>query len=501
MDLSTSSATRLRTQQLPVNFVIGGDDEPLATARLTAVSNRPAMTVNQVNDKAANIIKRFFQKVIARKVYLEMFSTFPEFMAHNSCHFCRPSVNTLEYLKGTSRENIVELRDEVGPLSEQEENLCRAILHTHIRYRHQTNNALDSQGRLNLYSHSMLKRLKIPFISDRLKEDANDFNHRDFVSFAMEFSKPPGNNRLIANTTHNGTDFGAIAYLIDEHHPGARYGYMTLTDHLDSALPLSRYHEHQEMVYCFPICALERDRAMCEVDEQEVAIYTPADMKQALSLSTVLFLRRSADTAFKNFAYAALANSIELDRILNFLFQSEFHIPRMVSTDRYQKYRFRLPALEEIARFPHPMLVDEHIRDKADALRLIIVAIHAHNTKTVLHLLDKYDFTADDFLPDNPILDDPRLHLYGSEIPYALTRSPGYDLFVLTTLLERKLIDPNYQFRQKRAGKTMLANAIDCRSIRLVMLLLEHGADITLLPFDYQRALPLIGISGYIPAS
>ncbi len=501
MDLSNSSATSLHTSTLPVSFVIGGADEPLVTSGLKAVSNRPVTPVEQGRDNAANTIKRFFQKVVARKVYLELFGACPQFVANHPCEFCRPSADTLECLKNKSHENILELRQKAGPLSEQEKNLCRAIRGTHVRYRHQTHCALDSHGQLNLYSHTMLRRKKIPFIGDQLKEEPSGANHRDFVSFGMEFSKPVDNTRLIANTTHNGTDYGGTAYLIDEQHPGARYGYMTLTDHIYSGLPLSKYHEHQEMLYCFPLCALERDREMCEVDDLDVPIFTPSDMKEALSLSTVLFLRRSGDDAFKHFAYTARADSIELDRMLNFLFQSEFHIPRMLSTDRYQKYRFRSPTFEEIALFSHPLLVNEHIQTREDALRLIVVAIHAHRTKVVLQLLNRYVFFPEDFQPDNPILDDPRLLLYGSEIPYVLTRFPGHDLSVLTMLLERKLIDSNYRFRHKRIGLTMLANAIDCRSVRLIMLLLIHGADISLLPLDYQRSLSLLGIRWIIPAS
>ncbi|EFZ2109824.1 T3SS effector OspC family protein, partial [Shigella flexneri] len=37
-------------------------------------------------------------------------------------------------------------------------------------------------------------------------------------------------------------DFGANAYIIDHDSP---YGYMTLTEHFDNAIPPVFYHEHQ----------------------------------------------------------------------------------------------------------------------------------------------------------------------------------------------------------------------------------------------------------------
>ncbi|END1142527.1 T3SS effector OspC family protein, partial [Shigella sonnei] len=48
--------------------------------------------------------------------------------------------------------------------------------------------------------------------------------------------------KLPLNKTHHTVDFGANAYIIDHDSP---YGYMTLTDHFDNAIPPVFYHEHQ----------------------------------------------------------------------------------------------------------------------------------------------------------------------------------------------------------------------------------------------------------------
>lgn len=79
----------------------------------------------------------------------------------------------------------------------------------------------------------------------------------------------------------------------------------------------------------------------------DVPIYTAEHMKEAMALHLIDFIRFSQDHEFKNAVLNNSLNGFELDRLLNFVFQAEFHIPRLLSTTDYKKVVLRPMKLEE----------------------------------------------------------------------------------------------------------------------------------------------------------
>ncbi|HGB0135206.1 TPA: type 3 secretion system effector OspC2, partial [Shigella sonnei] len=151
---------------------------------------------------------------------------------------------------------------------------------------------------------------------------------------------------LPLNKTHHTVDFGANAYIIDHDSP---YGYMTLTDHFDNAIPPVFYHEHQSFFLDnFKEVVDEVSRYVHgNQGKTDVPIFNTKDMRLGIGLHLIDFIRKSKDQRFREFCYNKNIDPVSLDRIINFVFQLEYHIPRMLSTDNFKKIRLRDISLED----------------------------------------------------------------------------------------------------------------------------------------------------------
>ncbi|MCW2254702.1 hypothetical protein M2263_000793 [Providencia alcalifaciens] len=162
--------------------------------------------------------------------------------------------------------------------------------------------------------------------------------------FGIEFSDDK--SQLPLNTKHTTIDYGANAYIINEQYP---YGYLALTEHFDNQVPPAFLHEHQNFISQFSEVRNEIERYIYgENGRHDIPIYNTKDMKVALGLHLIDFLRHSHDVKFKVLALNEDLNSQGLDHVLNFVFQPEFHVPRMVSTTNFKKVKLRELSLEKL---------------------------------------------------------------------------------------------------------------------------------------------------------
>nr|WP_253073680.1 T3SS effector OspC family protein [Sodalis ligni] len=99
---------------------------------------------------------------------------------------------------------------------------------------------------------------------------------------------------------HSNSDFGANAYLVEARFP---YGYMTLTDHLHNHQVPPSTHEHQDFVQQFPQAKFEAFRLIHgERGVHDVPMYNSKDMRLALGLHLINFIRSSEDAVLRNSA-------------------------------------------------------------------------------------------------------------------------------------------------------------------------------------------------------
>ncbi|SVG72297.1 OspC3 [Shigella sonnei] len=70
-------------------------------------------------------------------------------------------------------------------------------------------------------------------------------------------------------------------------------------------------------------------------------------MRLGIGLHLIDFIRKSKDQGFREFCYNKNIDPVSLDRIINFVFQLEYHIPRMLSTDNFKKIKLRDISLED----------------------------------------------------------------------------------------------------------------------------------------------------------
>ncbi|SFN55866.1 OspC protein [Izhakiella capsodis] len=101
-------------------------------------------------------------------------------------------------------------------------------------------------------------------------------------------------------------------------------------------------HEHKEFIAQFSEVRNEIYRRVHgDKGTKDTPIFNSKDMKLALGLHLIDFLRNSNDTEFKRFAMNKELDDKNLDKILNFVFQPEFHVPRMVSTYIFKEVKLR----------------------------------------------------------------------------------------------------------------------------------------------------------------
>ncbi|EKT62970.1 hypothetical protein OOA_05821 [Providencia burhodogranariea DSM 19968] len=329
---------------------------------------------NSVIDKSANIIKDCFRKIIADKSYNKMFSQGAYFKKLGTdlpeCSAGKPSLYSLQHLNKLSKNYLTKIKENTKNLTPQEKNLLSKVVNTHLHFRHQSNANLSGET-LNIMSNHRLQTKNISTASNTYSEDIQYLSNHDFVFFGIEFSDDK--SQLPLNTKHTTINYGANAYIINEQYP---YGYLTLTDHFDNQVPPAFLHEHQNFISHFSEVRNEIERYIYgENGRYDIPIYNTKDMKIALGMHLIYFLRNSSDVNFKALALNEDLNSKGLDHVLNFVFQPEFHVPRMVSTTNFKKVQLRDISLFDAIKASNVEEISKQIESKKDACDVMKMSI------------------------------------------------------------------------------------------------------------------------------
>lgn len=420
---------------------------------------------NSAIDKSANIIKDCFRQIIADKSYNKMFSQGTYFKKLGTDLPERPagksSLYSLQHLNKISKSYLTKIKEKTGNLTPQEKNLLSKVVNTHLHFRHQSNANLSGET-LNIMSNDKLRARDISAASNTYLQDIKYLSNHDFVFFGVEFSEDK--SKLPLNTKHTNTDYGANAYIIEGQHP---YGYLTLTDHLDNLIPPAFTHEHKKFVSKFSKVRNEIERHIHgENGIHDIPIYNTKDMKVALGLHLIDFLRNSVDKKFKKFTLSKSLDSKGLDNVLNLVFQPEFHVPRMVSTTNFKKVQLRDISLFDAIKASNAEEISKQIESKKDACDVMKMSIKYFKPDIAEYLFSTWKFTKEDMNEMS----------YGIDIEYELTDSCCINNKILEKVLQLGLIDPNKRFGKISTGNTMLDNAIKNCNKEMINLLLEHGA-------------------------
>ncbi|WMJ01412.1 T3SS effector OspC family protein [Pseudomonas chlororaphis subsp. aurantiaca] len=299
--------------------------------------------------------------------------------------------------------------------------------------------------------------------SNTYQNDRACLSNHDFVFFGIEFS---GNKEVLPlNTTHHTVDFGANAYILDEKY---EHGYFTLTDHFYNVMPPAFLHEHRDFIAQFPRARDEVQRIVHGgKGKHDVPIYNATNMRQALGMHLIDFIRSSEDQALKKFVFDDTLNESKLDKVINFVFQPEFHVPRMVSTTDYQKVSLRKMSLKDAVKACNTKELSLLIADKKDACKAMGAAIRESKDEMVAYLFDRWEFTEDDTKYISGSFDD---------LEYMLSNH-GASTTILKEFLQRGLVLVNTPFKSVNRGDTMLDNAMKwSNNDEMISILKEYGA-------------------------
>lgn len=374
-----------------------------------SIQNSPdtILKSSDLKNRSADVIKAFFKKVVAAQSYHRMFSKGSNFrelgIALTDSSARKASLHSLQHLNNVSKNYLTKIKEKIQNMTAQEKVLLSKVVDAKIHFRHQSNsNLVDSAGILNIMSLNKLQSSEISTAKNTYPEDIKFLSNHDFVFFGVEFSGDKA--QLPLNTRHSTVDFGANAYIVDEQFS---HGYLTLTDHFDNRIPPAFMHEHKKFIGQFSEVRSEIDRNVHgEKGIKDVPIFNTKDMRLGLGLHLIDFLRNSNDTEFKKFAMNKNLDSENLDKILNFVFQPEFHVPRMVSTDTFKEVKLRELSAEDAVKVSNFEALSVHIRNKDEACKVMRLAIE-HSKKDVVDLLlSKFRFTGRDLIKISNFLYD-----------------------------------------------------------------------------------------------
>lgn len=419
-----------------------------------------------LNNRSADVIKSFLKKTIAAQSYNEMFSKGGDFkklgIALTDSLARKSSFSSLQHLNEVSKNYLTKIKEKTTNLTSQEKILLSKVVDAKIHFRHQSNSYLiNSAGTLNIASLNKLQSNNINTAKNTYLEDIRHLSNQDFVFFGVEFS---GNKaQLPLNTRHSTVDFGGNAYIVDEQFP---HGYLTLTDHMDNTIPPAYLYEHQEFIAQFTEVKKEVYRKVHgDKGIRDIPIFNSKDMKLGLGLHLIDFLRKSNDTEFKRFALNENLDGENLDKIINFVFQPEFHAPRMVSTNNFKEVKLREISVKDAVKASNFEALLAHIRNKDDACKVMKLAIEYAKKDIADFLFSRFSFTEED--------------VKNMSTPWDIESSLSdcsADEKILKDFLERGLVKPNKVFRSINPGDTMLDNAIKYKKREMIDILLEYGA-------------------------
>ncbi|CNI03326.1 Shigella flexneri OspC protein [Yersinia massiliensis] len=434
-----------------------------------SVQNSPdtILQTSDLKNRSADVIKAFFKKTIAAQSYNKMFSKGSNFkylgIALAESSKLKASLHSLQHLNNVSKNYLTKIKEKTQNLTSQEKVLLSKVVDTKIHFRHQSNsNLVDGAGTLNIMSLHKLQSNEIYTAKNTYSEDIRCLNNQDFVFFGVEFSDDKA--QIPLNTRHTTVDFGANAYIVDEQFP---YGYLTLTDHFYNAIPPALVHEHKKFIAQFSEVINETYRKVHgDKGTKDVPIFNTKDMRLGLGLHLIDFLRNSSDTGFKRFALNKNLDSENLDKILNFVFQPEFHVPRMVSKNNFKEVKLREVSAEDAVKASNFEALSVHMKNKDEACKIMGFAIRNAKKDVVDFLFSKFNFTDKDVIKMSGSHDD---------IEYLLSDHSA-DEKILKDFLDRGLVEPNKAFMKVNSGDTMLDNAIKYNKKEMIGILLEYGA-------------------------
>ncbi|MGY4730838.1 T3SS effector OspC family protein [Burkholderia pyrrocinia] len=460
MPLHINTSVRDRNRTIHQN-----QDKDL-TQSATSITNQ----MKDVKNAAAQKISTFLRKVVAAQSYGLMFANgsvfektgdaLPKKGEHEAYGF-----SSLQKLDDTSKNNLSAIRNRLGALTGDEISLKEKITAAKWDFRHQSNAVLDDGKTLNIASNHMLSHSNVPFRSKTFAEDKELLSNHDFVFFGVEYSGI-GNKDRPLNSKFQGVDFGNNAYVVSEDLPSLRHGYLTLTDHLDTTLPSINHPENPKFFQKFPIAMSELSRPIHNGGGMgDAPIFSFYDMKEAVALNLIEFLRNSGDDKFREYVLTQAMNSgHEMDRVLNSVFQAEFHVPRILSSQDYVKHMNRDIFLEKAVETTNFSELDERVSDRDKAVSAMIHAIECENGKVAGYLLEKWTFSQQDFA-DLPIY----------KIHSALSTGDRSGK-VLDKFISLNLIDLNAKFEGGSVGGLFLNAAINNRNGEILSVLARHGA-------------------------
>ncbi|MDD0546656.1 T3SS effector OspC family protein [Shigella sonnei] len=433
---------------------------------ISCVTNSSSSGISEKHlDHCADTVKNFLRKSIAAQSYSKMFSQGTSFKSLNlsieAPSGARSSFRSLEHLDKVSRHYLSEIIQKTHPLSSDERHLLSIIINSNFNFRHQSNSNL-SNNILNIKSFDKIQSENIQTHKNTYSEDIKEISNHDFVFFGVEISNHQ--EKLPLNKTHHTVDFGANAYIIDHDSP---YGYMTLTDHFDNAIPPVFYHEHQSFLDKFSEVNKEVSRYVHgSKGIIDVPIFNTKDMKLGLGLYLIDFIRKSEDQSFKEFCYGKNLAPVDLDRIINFVFQPEYHIPRMVSTENFKKVKIREISLEEAVTASNYEEINKQVTNKKIALQALFLSIANQKEDVALYILSNFEITRQDVISIKHELYD---------IEYLLS-AHNSSCKVLEYFINKGLVDVNTKFKKTNSGDCMLDNAIKYENAEMIKLLLKYGA-------------------------
>src|ERR1700682_574141 len=301
---------------------------------------------------AATKITEFLRKAVAAQSYGLMFANGSRFAEIGDALQKRDKYNfqSLSHLEKLSKINIEAVSKRLDKLSPGELDLKQKIMSRKLVFRHQSNANVDEGGILKIFSNHNLtqKNLATKNSIQMLHRDFEALSNHDFVFFGVEFSGK-GTKTPPLNHLYGFCDFGANAFLVDEDHPGFKNSYLTLTAHCVTQPPRVGMNGHSEFMCQFPLASDEILRPRIRrYHEDNAPLFSFKDMKKAMALHLIEFSRNSQDEKFRNFVTSqAILEDACLDRILNSVFQPEFHLPRLLATKEYARHELRPMTIEE----------------------------------------------------------------------------------------------------------------------------------------------------------
>lgn len=422
-------------------------------------------------DESADIIIRFFRKVVAARSYEKMFANgknFEELGILLTKNLAKGTFRSLRHLDEISNHYLNSINKKLGELTEEELALKEKIRGSKFLFRHQTNIQLAKNNVLKLFSNEKLTKDGLLRDSSTGSPDRVQLSNQDFVFCGVEISDKTVKHPQ--NTLHQEVDLGPYAYLLDDIHP---HGYFTLTDHFFNNIGPWNKHEHQEFFSQFSEVKYEVSRDIHgDKGIKDIPIFNAADMKEALSLHLIDFLRSSKDEGFKKFALSKNLSATHLDRLINFVFQPEFHLPRMVITKEYQEVILSEPSLLDTIFYSNIEKLNEMVKNHEDACLALTIATLLGKKDIINILVYRWSFSKADLPKMNFFLEHKGKNINIGEILSIFEEK--HDL--LLYFLNKNIIDVNQLSENLHPGNTMLDNAILKECSETITLLKKHNA-------------------------